>query len=103
VEAGRNRGYLVTRVVLLVPAAYLLLRFVGLPSAPNLGLPFFLSCPDPGWVMPLGNAHTLITQENGRALNRYTHKQEFHRNVSREQDEEPLQTALPIHRALRFQ
>ena len=45
-----------TRVILRVPAVYPLLRFVGLPSAPNVGLQLLLPRPNPRLVMLLGNA-----------------------------------------------
>ena len=54
--------------------------------------------------------HTLMTQENRNSFNRYTGKQEFDRKSIAEtmcvagrhpsQNDEPLQTALPIPPAL---
>lgn len=92
---------------------YPLLRFVGLPSAPNVGLQLLLPRPNPRCVMLLGNAHTLMTQENCNALNRNARKQEFHRKRIAEamgvaiwhasQNEKPLQIPLPIpHCTLRL-
>ena len=51
---------------------------IQLPCARNISLKLLLARADPGVVMPLGNAHTLVSQENRDALDWHTSKQEFH-------------------------
>jgi len=62
-----------------VPAVYPLLRFVSLPSAPNIGFQLLLTRPNPRCIVLLGDTYTLMAQENRNTLNRHARKQELHR------------------------
>src|SRR5215469_3559771 len=90
-------------------SVYPSLQFRSFPSASNIGLQLFLTRSNPRCVVLLGDAHTLMPQQNRDTFNRHTGKKQFHgkriaesmgvpvRNTGK--NKESFQTFLPNTRS----